>query len=195
VIFCLEVLEHIPERRALLREICRVARPGAMVVLTTPSYCNLFLPLKLLADGGWSWCRRYLTRQPVDHTQFAFRLRALLAEYADVVEQRAIRLHPPLFERLEYRFGPGRGPARINDWLFQFEQRWATRFPWRHLGLHTCFLLRPHRVTMQAVARHRDAHELHAGAEVARNAWWNSHNREHRRSGRRRAGGGGEAHA
>jgi|GEM_PF-1161093 len=263
VIFCLEVLEHIPERRALLNEICRVARPGAVVVLTTPSYCNLFLPLKLMADCGWSWCRRYLTRQPVDHTQFAFRLRALLAEYADVVEQRAIRLHPPLFERLEYRFGPGRGPARINDWLFQFEQRWATRFPWRHLGLHTCFLLRPlapghelhvpgsdsgegarskwreaaaradragacrapgpverqagrvakplgvprqsidgegaytdvrdragdgeprrnaatrllpprptpYGVTMQAAARHRDAQDLHAGAEVARYAW------------------------
>jgi glycosyltransferase involved in cell wall biosynthesis/SAM-dependent methyltransferase len=171
VIFCLEVLEHIPERRALLSEICRVARPGAVVVLTTPSYCNLFLPLKLLADCGWSWCRRYLTRQPVDHTQFAFRLRALLSEYADVVEQRAIRLHPPLFERLEYRFGPGRGPARINDWLFQFEQRWATRFPWRHFGLHTCFLLRPHGVTVQAAARHRDAQDLHAGAEVARNTW------------------------
>ncbi|MGN6594058.1 MAG: glycosyltransferase [Terriglobales bacterium] len=144
LIFCLEVLEHIPERRALLREICRVAAPRAVVVLTSPSYCNLFLPLKLLADCGWGWCRRYLTRQPVDHTQFAFRLRTLLAEYADVIEQRAIRLHPPLFERLEYRFGPGRGPARINDWLFRFEQRWAGSFPWRHLGLHTCFLLRPH---------------------------------------------------
>ena len=143
VVFCLEVLEHIPEQRALLSEICRVATPGAMVVLTSPSYCNFFLPLKLLADCGWERCRRYLTRQPVDHTQFAFRLRALLAEYAEVIEQRAIRLHPPLFERLEYRFGPGRGPARINDWLFRFEQRWAGSFPWRHLGLHTCFLLRP----------------------------------------------------
>lgn len=142
VILCLEVLEHISHQQALLAEIFRVAAPGATVVLTTPSYSNFYLPLKLLADAGLHGCRSYLTHQPVDHLQFAFRLRSQLARYGQLLEQRAIRLHPPFCERLDARFGPGRGPARLNDWLFDLERRRGASFPWRYLGLHTCFVLR-----------------------------------------------------
>lgn len=142
VILCLEVLEHIPQQQALLAEIFRVAAPGATVIVTTPSYSNFYLPLKLLADAGSRACRRYLTHQPIDHLQFAFPLRSLLARYGRLLEQRAIRLHPPFCERLDARFGPGRGPARLNDWLFDLESRRGASFPWRYLGLHTCFVLR-----------------------------------------------------
>ncbi len=142
VILCLEVLEHIPHQQALLAEIFRVAAPGATVVLTTPSYSNFYLPLKLLADAGSRACRRYLTHQPIDHLQFAFGLRSQFARYGQIIEQRAIRLHPPFCERLDARFGPGRGPARLNDWLFDLERCRGASFPWRYFGLHTCFVLR-----------------------------------------------------
>ncbi|MGH9468405.1 MAG: glycosyltransferase [Terriglobales bacterium] len=142
VVLCMEVFEHIPDRRRLLAEIRRVAAPGAAIVLSTPNYANFFLPLKLLAGWGWRRAAEYVHLQPVDHTQFAFRLRPLLSEYGQIVEQRAIRLHPPLFERLDYRYGPGRGLAWINDWIFAWERGHAARSPWRHCGLHTCFLLR-----------------------------------------------------
>lgn len=142
LILCLEVLEHIPHPSALLAEIFRVATPGATVIFTTPSYCNFYLPLKLFADAGSPACRRYLTQQPIDHLQFAFRLRSQLARYGQILEQRAIRLHPPFCERLDSRFGPGRGLARLNDWLFALERRHGASFPWCYLGLHTCFVLR-----------------------------------------------------
>ncbi|MGH9479583.1 MAG: hypothetical protein ACRD1A_10160, partial [Terriglobales bacterium] len=185
-----EVFEHVADGHALLDEIQRVSAPGALLLLSTPSYCNFFLPVKLLADAGWAGARRLINRQPVDHTQFAFRLRRLLAGYGDVLEQRAVRLHPPLWERLDgFWRGPergsaraglgspgpgpalhspssagaalrasqpsrgrgprqsmlrwciGRGGTRLNDWVFAFERRWGARPPWRHLGLHTCFLV------------------------------------------------------
>src|SRR6185437_13826690 len=142
VVICMEVFEHILDPDALLGELFRVAAPGAEVVLSCPNYCNLFLPIKLLADFGVGACRRYITRQPVDRTLFAFRLRRALAQRAELLEQRAVRLHPPLFERLEYRFGPGHWAGRVNDWIFRLEQRRGERLPWRNFGLHTCFLLR-----------------------------------------------------
>ncbi|MGH9488641.1 MAG: glycosyltransferase [Terriglobales bacterium] len=142
LVVCMEVWEHIQDHRALLEEIQRVAAPRACLLLSTPSYCNLFLPIKLLADAGWRAARAYLVRQPVDHTQFAFRIRRHLQASGEILVQRAVRLHPPLLERLDYRFGAGRGPARINDWLFALERRWGARFPWRHCGLHVCFLVR-----------------------------------------------------
>lgn len=141
-VICMEVFEHIRESDALLQELFRVAAPGADVILSCPNYCNLFLPIKLLADWGVAACRRYITRQPVDRTLFAFRLRRALAQHAEVVEQRAVRLHPPLFERLEYRFGPTHWAGRMNNWIFSLERRRGERLPWRNLGLHTCFHLR-----------------------------------------------------
>ncbi|MGH9477333.1 MAG: glycosyltransferase [Terriglobales bacterium] len=141
LIVCMEVFEHIPDGGALLAEIARVAAPGALLLLSAPNYCNAFLPFKILADCGSPLCRRLLKRQPVDHTLFAFRMRRLLARQGTVLRQLAVRLHPPLFEHLDYRFGPGRGPARINDLLFALERRWGGQFPLRNFGLHTCFLL------------------------------------------------------
>jgi glycosyltransferase involved in cell wall biosynthesis/SAM-dependent methyltransferase len=142
VVIGMEVIEHVPDFQASLREMFRVATPGAYVVLSSPNYANLFLPLKLFADWGWPAFRRYLTRQPVDHTFFATRLRRILSRYGEIAECRAVRLHPPLLEQLDYRFGAGHPLARVNSWLFRFEQRLGTRPPWCYLGLHTCFLIR-----------------------------------------------------
>src|ERR1700676_4343680 len=40
VVSC-ETIEHIPDVRSALREMWRVARPGAKLFLTTPNYANL----------------------------------------------------------------------------------------------------------------------------------------------------------
>ena len=40
VVSC-ETIEHIPDVRGALREMWRVARPGAQLFLTTPNYANL----------------------------------------------------------------------------------------------------------------------------------------------------------
>lgn len=46
-----EVVEHLQNYRALLREIFRVARPGATVVVTTPNVLNLASRVRYLFTG------------------------------------------------------------------------------------------------------------------------------------------------
>lgn len=140
LVLCMEVYEHMAEPERLVSELRRVVRPGGRVVLSCPNYGNLFLPLKLLADAGVRASRDYIKRQPLDPTLFAFRVRRRLARHFDVVEQRAIRLHPPLFERLDGRRG---WPRRVNDLIFMLERRYGSHLPWRWMGLHTCFVLEP----------------------------------------------------
>jgi ubiquinone/menaquinone biosynthesis C-methylase UbiE len=41
VVVSCETIEHVPDVRAALREMWRVARPGAKLFLTTPNYANL----------------------------------------------------------------------------------------------------------------------------------------------------------
>jgi SAM-dependent methyltransferase len=136
VVLCLEVVEHVGEPTRLVEECFRVVRPGGHVVFSTPSYCNLFLFPKLLADLGVPAARRYMNAQPSDRMNTAFWLRSLLAGHGRIVMQRGVRVHPPLFERLDaaaLRTTLG----RLNDWLWRAEARWGHRIPLRWMGLHT----------------------------------------------------------
>lgn len=132
VVICMEVIEHLRNPRQLVSECRRVASPGASLVFSCPNYINLFMPFKLLADFGVRWFRTYMVRQPVDRTTTAVHLRHLLkAPGIQVYSQRAVRLAPPLFERLDARF------PYVNDWIFKVEGRFGNRFPFKWLGLHT----------------------------------------------------------
>ncbi len=143
LVICMEVLEHAPDPEKLLDECMRVLRPEGCLLLSSPNYCNLFLPLKWLADCGLPACRRYLRRQILDRTLFAFGVRAQLLRRGEILQQRAVRLHPPLFEQFDRRFAAGHPLVRLNDFLFAWERRHGGRAPWRYFGLHTCFLARP----------------------------------------------------
>jgi len=49
-----EVIEHVENHRAVLREIARVLRPGGLVVITTPNILNLKSRLRFLFFGFWN---------------------------------------------------------------------------------------------------------------------------------------------
>jgi len=136
---CLEVIEHVADPARLVEECFRVVRPGGHVVFSTPSYWNLFLVPTLLADLGLPAARRYMNRPPLARTTTAFRLRHLIARHGRVILQRGVRLHPPLFERLE-RPSLRATLGRVNDWLWRAEDRWGHRLPLRWMGLHTIVL-------------------------------------------------------
>jgi len=51
VVTCSEVIEHLENFRALLREAHRVLRPGGLLVLTTPNVLNAYSRLRYVASG------------------------------------------------------------------------------------------------------------------------------------------------
>lgn len=51
VVTCSEVIEHLENFRALLREAHRVLKPGGVLVLTTPNVLNAYSRLRYVASG------------------------------------------------------------------------------------------------------------------------------------------------
>jgi len=50
-VLCLEGIEHVIAQSQLLGELARVARPGALIVLSTPNVSNLYSRLSFLFGG------------------------------------------------------------------------------------------------------------------------------------------------
>ena len=48
VVACVETIEHVENPRAFVRELARLARPGGLVVITTPNQLSLLSKLGLL---------------------------------------------------------------------------------------------------------------------------------------------------
>jgi SAM-dependent methyltransferase len=51
LVTCSEVLEHVENYRAVLREIRRVLKPGGLMVITTPNILNMKSRLRYLVSG------------------------------------------------------------------------------------------------------------------------------------------------
>jgi len=49
-----EVIEHVENHRAVLREIRRVLKPGGLVIITTPNILNLKSRLRFFTFGFWN---------------------------------------------------------------------------------------------------------------------------------------------
>ncbi len=51
VVVCLEGIEHVVEPHSLIREICRVVKPGGHIVVSTPNVQSLYSRLEFLLTG------------------------------------------------------------------------------------------------------------------------------------------------
>ncbi len=49
-----EVAEHLENYRAIVREVCRILKPGGVVVITTPNVLNMKSRMRFLTTGFWS---------------------------------------------------------------------------------------------------------------------------------------------
>jgi glycosyltransferase involved in cell wall biosynthesis/SAM-dependent methyltransferase len=143
VVICMEVLEHATNPQTLLDECFRVVKAGGTLIFTCPNYLNFFFVPKVLANMGIPFFCRYMTHQVVDRTMTAFTLRRWLRSRGHVRLQRAIRLHPPFFEQLDYRLRDGHPLRRINDFVFALEKRFGDVPPTSFLGLHTLYVVEP----------------------------------------------------
>jgi SAM-dependent methyltransferase len=117
LITCLDVLEHIEDDRGALRQLRRVARPGAVLLVTVPAYPLLWSS----HDELNRHCRRY-TRAELLRRAFEARWRPLRTTYFN-----ALLLPVAAVWRLGERLRPGRAPATSElkrtpaalDWLME----------------------------------------------------------------------------
>ncbi len=130
LVICMEVLEHVLSPKAVIAECFRVSRRGAKLVFSSPSYLNLHSIFKVAADLHVPWFRKYTVAQPIDRWMMPWTLPRWLRSYGTIDSSRAVRLHPPLFERLDAI------STLPNDLVFSLEDQWGDRVPWRWLGLH-----------------------------------------------------------
>lgn len=145
---CSEVLEHVESPAAVLAELARVLRPGAIAVLTAPNYSNPVGLHKLIADrrsglhdynpwgahkGGYEafMTGRKLWRAARPHFELVS-VRAL--DYGQALTGRwdftdRIALSPRVYRRLE----------RLVPWMEQ-PHRWLPFLKWH--GMHAQLVLR-----------------------------------------------------
>ena len=130
LVTALDVLEHIEDDRAAVREVARVLRPGGTLLATVPAY-------------DWMWgaqdeISRHFRRYTAPQLPGAARAGTLRGEAADLLQHHPV---PPIATiRVARRLRPSRGAAqsdfemtpegranRILAGLFSSEARWLRR--------------------------------------------------------------------
>jgi len=81
VVVSCETIEHVPDMALMARELARVARDGALLLLTSPNYLNCFGLHKKLKELRGRQYNSGAGVQPVENTVFFFRNRKLLEKH------------------------------------------------------------------------------------------------------------------
>jgi 2-polyprenyl-3-methyl-5-hydroxy-6-metoxy-1,4-benzoquinol methylase len=137
LVVCMEVIEHVLNPRLVLDELARVSRQ--YVVLSCPNYLNLYFFIRVAAALGLPSASRYINRQQIDRFTTSVHLRRLVTQSPSLrlIGQRAVRLAPPFFEKLE-----ATKLQRVNDAIFWLEENCAHHAPLNFMGLHTICVAR-----------------------------------------------------
>jgi ubiquinone/menaquinone biosynthesis C-methylase UbiE len=103
VVVSCETIEHVPDVRSALREMWRVARPGAKLFLTTPNYANLMGLYELYARVRHPHRR---DDQPFDRRQWIPQIRNYVSKAGwNIIHSDGTVHQLPIF--------PGRNPVEL----------------------------------------------------------------------------------
>ncbi len=146
LITCLDVIEHTPDDRLTLRELQRVARSGAWLLLTVPAYPALWSQHDEANHHFRRYNRRMLRAAAIQSGWSVERLtsfNSLLLAPAAVV--RLAQRRRPLVENGDYTPDLHLGPGWLNGVLeapMRLEARWLGRGRRLPAGLSLLALLR-----------------------------------------------------
>ncbi|MBZ5536986.1 MAG: class I SAM-dependent methyltransferase [Acidobacteriia bacterium] len=120
IVLCRDVLHHLPEREATLKEISRVCRPGGKIIIIEPNGRNFIVRLQIFlikAEAGIK-CNSPLALQDLIRRETGF------------LPVLQFRQPFPVFRMvLHYRYGfPGLGRWRVVQRLFESLNRMAASF-------------------------------------------------------------------
>jgi ubiquinone/menaquinone biosynthesis C-methylase UbiE len=102
VVSC-ETIEHVPDAQSAVSEMCRVARPGGRLFLTTPNYLNF---MGLYEIYAWLHHPHRKDDQPFDRRQWFPQIRRYIRRAGWVISYTDGTVH-------QFPFIPGRNPVEF----------------------------------------------------------------------------------
>lgn len=128
VVTLTDVIEHVPQPSTLVAEICRILRPGGVLLIVTPNFGSLFVRLHgLNAYGMWPDQHVvYFSRRSMTRLLRQAGLRRVIAGSKDFYADNLRRLwprHPAPAAEIKQAFERRSGLARVRRVLNRFLMR------------------------------------------------------------------------
>ncbi|MCP5404912.1 MAG: class I SAM-dependent methyltransferase [Pseudomonadaceae bacterium] len=133
-ILCTEVIEHVPDPLAALRELSRLAKPGATLLLTAPFVsATHFAPYHFCTGFSWYFYQHHLPKMgwKIEETTIA-------GDFYESLAQEVRRI--PSFARANNQSLPITSKAAIWLMLVVLQKLHRTRNPDNHFLPHNVFV-------------------------------------------------------
>lgn len=129
VCICCEVLEHVENPVKCLEEMFRVLKNHGLLIISVPSYYNLWIVPMMLAKLGLNRFKKYMYYQPHENMFVICTVRKFFNHRIKKYYQQSIRLEPPFLR-----------DGIISLWIIKHMKKIENKYgnaKLKHFGLHT----------------------------------------------------------